>query len=138
MIISLRVLIIYYKNIKIIYRKLKMIDDKIIKKFINKQDGISKDIKDFLNTLLKLKLDDMNKENKEETDKIDLKYSTLINKEKEKLEKAKVAYADKIALLNKENKENKEKIMNIVLDSFIQNGLKANQLMCKDRVESKK
>lgn len=121
--------------IKIIYRKLKMIDDNIIKKYINKQDGISKDIKDFLNTLLKLKLDDMNKENKEETDKIDLKYSTLINKEKEKLEKAKVAYADKIALLNKENKE---KIMNIVLDSFIQNGLKANQLMCKDRVESKK
>jgi hypothetical protein len=115
-----------------------MIDDNIIKKYINKQDGISKDIKDFLNTLLKLKLDDMNKENKEETDKIDLKYSTLINKEKEKLEKAKVAYADKIALLNKENKENKEKIMNIVLDSFIQNGLKANQLMCKDRVESKK
>ncbi len=115
-----------------------MIDDKIIKKYINKKDTLSKEIKDFLNTLLKLKIDEMNIETKEEIERIDSKFNAILKKEKDKLEKAKKLYLERIVILNKENKENKEKIMNIVLDSFIQNGLKANQLMCKDRVESKK
>jgi hypothetical protein len=110
-----------------------MVDEKKIKQYINEQKDVSKEIKDFLNILLRLKLNDINNDVNIEMNKIEIKYNTSLEKEKSKLDLAKKKYNESVSLLTKEREENKSKLITSTLEDFIQNSLKANQLISSEK-----